>query len=97
MPVSLIRSSICRSAHAATRWIRPLRLGVLRGVRQHVDEDLGQPRGVATHHQSGACDVDGDLMLAFLEQRAGRLDGRGHDVGDLDRVLPQIDLAARDA
>ncbi len=73
------------------------RLRVLGGVGQQVRDDLGKSRGVAVHHQTPIRDVDLQLVALRLEQGARHLDGAGHQIGYLHRLLFQLHLALGDA
>ena len=71
-------------------------LGVLRRVADHVRDHLREPGRIAVDDEP-ARNVDREVMLPLLEQRAHGFDGRCNDVGHIDRLVPQFDLAACDS
>lgn len=70
---------------------------VLCNIRHEVRHDLGEPRGVAVDREARRRDVDGEMMRALLDERAGDLDGARDDAAHLDAGLTELGLAARDA
>jgi hypothetical protein len=73
------------------------RIGVLGRVVEEVGEYLREARGVALHDEGIARQRDGQAVVARLDERAAGLHRRGDDERKLDAVLPQLDLASRDA
>jgi hypothetical protein len=67
-------------------------VGVLRGVREKVGHDLGQALLVRIDQEAGRRDGQGQLVMALFEERAGQLDSLGHDLRELERMAPQLDL-----
>ena len=72
------------------------RLRVAGRVGEQVRHDLGEPHRIAVDPQALVGDVEGEIVIALLEQIARHLDRLGDDVGDLDPLLAQLHLPARD-
>lgn len=68
---------------------------VLGRVRQQVQQHLGQPQRIAIHDQP-LRDLHLDGVPGGFNGRNHRLDGPRHDVGQIDPLAAQLDLAARD-
>jgi hypothetical protein len=72
-------------------------LRVPGGIRKEVGHDLRQPDGIAMDLQAIRRDLHSQMVPALLQQRARHFDPLGDRGGQLDRLLPDLDLAAGDA
>ena len=70
---------------------------VAGGIGQQVHQELGEPPGVALHHQGQLRQLDGQRVRLLVEQRAHGLDGGGHHLGEVDGDALDREFAARDA
>ena len=71
--------------------------GELDGVVEEVADDLGQPCRVGVDADGPGGQGHAQALPLRFGQRAGRLGGAGHDVGQVHRPPAQLHLAPRDA
>ena len=67
------------SSTAAVSQMPSPRLGVLGGVVEQVEEDLGEPGGIGIHDDGLGREVDGQAMARAVDERAAALDGGSDD------------------
>jgi hypothetical protein len=72
-------------------------VAVLRRVRQDVQDDLRHTVGIDRDAETVSWHIDLDLMISLLENRTRHLERSHHHLSDLDALLAQLDLSARDA
>src|SRR5690606_27757619 len=70
---------------------------VTRRIGEQVGDHLREALRVAVHVESGAGNVETEMVVALLEERARHLGGAIDDSGKIDTLAPDLDLAARDA
>ena len=75
----------------------PAIVRVLGGVVEQIREHLRDAREIAHRVGPAARQVHREVMLAQPDERTARLDGRLHDLRELDRLLLQRDLPAHHA
>ena len=78
------------SDHAALR-------GVLRGIQQQVQQDLGETHQVALDQEPGRRGLGLEPVAPLREERGDPVQGVPDDVAQLDRPAFQLELAAHDA
>jgi len=76
---------------------RGLRVRVLGRVRHEVREDLSEACGIAVDDETALRDLDGELAAPLFEEWPRHLDRTRDCRRQLERLLAQLDLAARDA
>jgi hypothetical protein len=67
--------------------------GVLRGVGEEVDQDLGQACGVGVEQQLSIGDAHHELLLSLIELGARRLDRGVDEIADCDGLSPELQPA----
>ena len=77
--------------------MRPLSFWILGGVVEQVGDDLGEPRRVAVDHDRGLGETDVELVAMRVDDRLAGLDRLRDDGIEVDRLEPELDLAAGDA
>ena len=71
-------------------------LRVAGGVGEQVRHHLGEPHRIAVDPQPFIGDLEGEVVIALLEEIARHLDRLGDHLGDFDPLLAQLHLPAGD-
>ncbi len=97
MPLSCTVIATSSPSTAAARPDPPAGRGVLRGVDQQVRDDLREPRQVAFEGDRLRRQIDRQRMARRIDDRLRDLDRTLDDGRELQRLAPQMELAARHA
>src|SRR5207244_4314002 len=72
-------------------------VGVFRGIVDEVGQNLREAREVRLHMQRLAWKQQRERVLICIDKWPARLRGGGDDLGDVDRLELEVDLALGDA
>ena len=96
LPVSATRSTTSPPSAAAVTEIAPPGSVYFAAFVSRFDTTCARRAASPSTINPCAGHVDTQIVALLLEQRARHLDRARDDVGDLDGLAPQLDLAARD-